>query len=803
MQNSHGVATKAMAGVLLAAVLVFGGGPCIQAEEPAWWPGFCGPGVDALIWCSVVYEGRLIVGGSTLSFGGYPYELLAEWDGTRWWSVGAEFNGNVLDLCVYDGQLIAAGDFTEFGGDPINRIAAWNGEEWTALGTGFNDMATTLVVDGDDLLVTGYFTSAGGQAASRLARWDGATWSACAGELNAPVLGVARYDGDLIVSGEFTNAGPDSANYVARWTGLDWEPLGESANDWASELIEFEGELLACGYFTEIGGVTANRVAAWDGTEWSPLGSGMLGYGSCAVYGLEPYSDGMIAYGNFSSAGGIDLGHIAYWNGVAWESIDADHGPITTVTPWGGGLFAGGFNQYYQGLVLEHVSYWTGEEWQQLGHGLVCDSPEESFVRRMLVYGDQLVMIGGFSQGDMIRSKYIITWDGDGWIDMYGEELVEPGLDCLTTCQGELIIGGRFANFWGNPQTGLIVAWDGAVYHELGAGLDGGAVLAACKHDGDLYAGGYITGSGSGEIDNLAIWNGTTWQNAYGGLNAAVRSLVSHQGSLYVGGWFTAASYVPANYIARLDGASWHALGGGLNGYVSCLAEYNDQIIVGGEFTEAGGVPANHIAAWDPVTETWSPLGDGLVVTGDMPVEDMLVVADRLYVCGRFSEAGGIPVSNVAYWDGSSWHALEGQPNGAVLGLGYYQDELYLGGEFTAIGDIRSHFVARWDGFPTSDLPSADPAATVLHLAPCRPNPLHGHTAIRFELPAATAVDVGVYDVLGRKVRTLGTGTMLPGEHAMRWDGRSDVGHAVESGIYYIHLETPGESESKSVTVVR
>ncbi len=375
----------------------------------------------------------------------------------------------------------------------------------------------------------------------------------------------------------------------------------------------------------------------------------------------------------------------------------------------------------------------------------------------MLVYGDQLVMIGGFSQGDMIRSKYIITWDGDGWIDMYGEELVEPGLDCLTTCQGELIIGGRFANFWGNPQTGLIVAWDGAVYHELGAGLDGGAVLAACKHDGDLYAGGYITGSGSGEIDNLAIWNGTTWQNAYGGLNAAVRSLVSHQGSLYVGGWFTAASYVPANCIARLDGASWHALGSGLNGYVSCLAEYNDQIIVGGEFTEAGGVPANHIAAWDPATETWSPLGDGLVVTGDMPVEDVLVVADRFYVCGRFSEAGGIPVSNVAYWD----------------------------------------------GFPTSDLPSADPAATVLHLAPCRPNPLHGHTAIRFELPAATAVDVGVYDVLGRKVRTLGTGTMLPGEHAMRWDGRSDVGHAVESGIYYIHLETPGESESKAVTVVR
>ena len=56
-------------------------------------------------------------------------------------------------------------------------------------------------------------------------------------------------------------------------------------------------------------------------------------------------------------------------------------------------------------------------------------------------------------------------------------------------------------------------------------------------------------------------------------------------------------------------------------------------------------------------------------------------------------------------------------------------------------------------------------------LAP-KANPCRGTGEIRFQLPVACPVDLALFDLSGRKVRSLVAGTsMEPGEHAVRWDG--------------------------------
>ncbi|MBD3236478.1 MAG: hypothetical protein GF330_07230, partial [Candidatus Eisenbacteria bacterium] len=68
------------------------------------------------------------------------------------------------------------------------------------------------------------------------------------------------------------------------------------------------------------------------------------------------------------------------------------------------------------------------------------------------------------------------------------------------------------------------------------------------------------------------------------------------------------------------------------------------------------------------------------------------------------------------------------------------------------------------------------------------PNPFHAWTTIRFDLFRDATVDLGVFSLDGRRVRTLVRGILGAGLHTASWDGRDDRGRAVGSGVYLIRL---------------
>ncbi|MEM9666804.1 MAG: PKD domain-containing protein, partial [Bacteroidota bacterium] len=69
------------------------------------------------------------------------------------------------------------------------------------------------------------------------------------------------------------------------------------------------------------------------------------------------------------------------------------------------------------------------------------------------------------------------------------------------------------------------------------------------------------------------------------------------------------------------------------------------------------------------------------------------------------------------------------------------------------------------------------------------PNPFNPETTIPFRLSEAGAVRVSVYDVTGRLVRVLWEGDRGAGRHTVRWDGRTESGQGVASGVYLYRLE--------------
>ncbi|HUF90717.1 MAG TPA: S8 family serine peptidase [Gemmatimonadota bacterium] len=66
--------------------------------------------------------------------------------------------------------------------------------------------------------------------------------------------------------------------------------------------------------------------------------------------------------------------------------------------------------------------------------------------------------------------------------------------------------------------------------------------------------------------------------------------------------------------------------------------------------------------------------------------------------------------------------------------------------------------------------------------------------------PSATLV---VYDVLGRRVRTLVDGGVIAGDQAVTWDGTSDAGGSVPSGVYVARLESGGSERTIRILFVR
>jgi alpha-galactosidase len=86
---------------------------------------------------------------------------------------------------------------------------------------------------------------------------------------------------------------------------------------------------------------------------------------------------------------------------------------------------------------------------------------------------------------------------------------------------------------------------------------------------------------------------------------------------------------------------------------------------------------------------------------------------------------------------------------------------------------------------------NTSPSSLILHSA--YPNPFNPSTMITFELPSESRVDVSVYNLLGKKIRTLIKAPMKAGIQRILWDARNDSGVMVTTGLYVCKLQVKDE----------
>lgn len=99
--------------------------------------------------------------------------------------------------------------------------------------------------------------------------------------------------------------------------------------------------------------------------------------------------------------------------------------------------------------------------------------------------------------------------------------------------------------------------------------------------------------------------------------------------------------------------------------------------------------------------------------------------------------------------------------------------------------------------------PAMPAIGTVAALRVPRPNPSRGRSVITYVLPSEAPATVRIYDILGRRVRTLVDGRRQALEQACVWDGTDDGQRRVAAGLYLVELTTPEFSETTRLVMIR
>ena len=115
-------------------------------------------------------------------------------------------------------------------------------------------------------------------------------------------------------------------------------------------------------------------------------------------------------------------------------------------------------------------------------------------------------------------------------------------------------------------------------------------------------------------------------------------------------------------------------------------------------------------------------------------------------------------------------------------------------------GEIRGQIEGFYRRLPV-DAPELESGPTTFGRAV--PNPFADATTIQFDLKAAGAVRVAIYDARGRLVRTLATGDQGRGPHRVSWDGLDQQGRAASAGVYRYVVETARGRETGPLTLLR
>jgi len=85
----------------------------------------------------------------------------------------------------------------------------------------------------------------------------------------------------------------------------------------------------------------------------------------------------------------------------------------------------------------------------------------------------------------------------------------------------------------------------------------------------------------------------------------------------------------------------------------------------------------------------------------------------------------------------------------------------------------------------------------------CYPNPFNPVTTLRYDLPQDGLVNITIYDMMGRKVKTLVNDSQTAGYKSIRWNATNDRNESVSAGLYLYTIQAEEFRQTKKMVLLK
>jgi hypothetical protein len=342
----------------------------------------------------------------------------------------------------------------------------------------------------------------------------------------------------------------------------------------------------------------------------------------------------------------------------------------------------------------------------------------------------------------------------------------------------------------------------------------------------------YVTGSSYdtvGGLDYLTIKyapNGDTlWMRRYKGpgegYDEASSLAIDGAGNAYVTGYsagigtnydYATVKYYPNGdtaWVRRYDGPA-----SGVDKATAIAADDSGFVYVTGYSDSTGSYQDYATIKYDSSgNQVWVRRYDYGATGSDFSYGMALDDSSNVYVAGASGSGGvaGLDYATVKYlsngdtaWvmryngtgSGSDYgQAIAVDDSGNVYVTGYCAGSL-TGDDFCTIKYVHTASEVK-DETGDRGMPSE------FILSQNYPNPFNPTTKIEFSLAKSGFVTLQIYDLLGRKVKTLVSEELTSGYKSVVWDGKNDAGDEVASGVYFYQLKVGDFSEPKKMLLLK
>jgi Tol biopolymer transport system component len=223
------------------------------------------------------------------------------------------------------------------------------------------------------------------------------------------------------------------------------------------------------------------------------------------------------------------------------------------------------------------------------------------------------------------------------------------------------------------------------------------------------------------------------------------------------------------------------------------------------------------ISGWSPWREDLLPCGRDVIVVDDLPAAQVLLLARNdvslasvaRYVPSAPAETTGWAAVSALDIAARQFAAELADVDGLVATLAA-GDTLQLVFPIAPAAGPRATWFLGVEGANLGNLATRARRAprdegdviSALALLPPQPNPFGRSTTLRLELPRAANVRLAVFDLQGRRVRTLFAGSKAAGHLAFEWNGLDDAGRRVRPGVYLCRAMVNHETLLRRMTLL-